>query len=60
MNKLSEEQINQDIMHDNRKPLRKIMDDKIIPVAGVTAGLAVGAVKALSQIKQVTPLQTIK
>ena len=36
---------------DPRKPVRKIMDDAVFPAAGMTAGLAVGAVNAVSKLK---------
>ena len=36
---------------DPRKPLRKVIDDKIIPVVGTVAGLAGSAAKSLATLE---------
>lgn len=52
MEKLSAEQIDKELTdNDTRKPVRKIVDDAVIPAASVLAGGVIGTVNALGNIK---------
>lgn len=47
------------IDRDERKPLRKTIDDKVIPVAGLAAGVGAAAVGAVANLKQVNRLKEV-
>jgi len=60
MEKLSKEDIDKELIdRDERKPLRKVIDDKVIPVGKVLAGGVIGTVGALANIKDAPKLHTI-
>ena len=52
MNKLSENQIDNELIErDERKPVRKVLDDHVIPVGTAIVGGALGAASAVTGIK---------
>ena len=60
MDKLSEQQIDKELIdRDERKPVRKLVDDHIIPIGGLAVGGAAAAVGALGQLKTVDRTHTI-
>lgn len=44
---------------DQRKPVRAIVDDYMMPAAGMGAGGALSLLKAFGNINRATPMQTI-
>jgi hypothetical protein len=53
--KLSEGMIDSSLMdRDERKPVRKVVDDYVAPAAGAALGAGAAAVGAVSQLKRVT------
>lgn len=52
MEKLSQEKIDQELVErDERKPLRKVIDDHVIPAAGLAAGTIMGAAGTITGFK---------
>ena len=60
MNKLSEQEIDKELMNrDERKPLRKIVDDYVKPVATAVTGAGAAAIGALAHLETVDKRKTI-
>lgn len=52
MNKLSENQIDKELIEqDDRKPVRKVLDDHVIPVGTAIVGGVLGAASAVTGLK---------
>ncbi|WP_394998654.1 hypothetical protein [Acinetobacter sp.] len=61
MNKLSEQEIDKELMdRDERKPVRKVVDDYVVPVGGAVVGGAAAAVGALTHLQTVDKRKTIE
>lgn len=59
-NKLSAEDIDKDLMdRDERKPIRKIVDDKLIPIGGAVLGGAAAIAGSLGNVKAKSKIHTI-
>lgn len=60
MNKLSADEIDKELKdRDDRKPIRKVVDDKVIPAGSIIVGGALGAANALMNIKTAPKLHTV-
>lgn len=61
IDKLSAEEIDKELMdRDERKIMRKIMDDKVIPVAKVVIGAGAATVGALANLKTVNKNHSVE
>ena len=61
MEKLSNEQIDNELKdRDDRKPLRKVIDDHVVPAVGLAAGAAIGAASTVTGFKVNPRLHDIK
>jgi hypothetical protein len=61
MNKLSEQEIDKELMdRDERKPVRKIVDDYVAPAATVVAGGAAAVAGAVTHLQTVDKRKTIE
>lgn len=60
MEKLSAQDIDKDLIdRDERKPVRKVVDDKLIPAAGVVLGGAAAGVGAIGSLTSEKKLKEV-
>ena len=61
INKLSAQEIDKELMNrDERSPVRRIMDDRVIPVTQAVVGAGAAAVGALANLKTVDKNKTVE